>query len=158
MWYVLVCFGAAYFTTAHALLQKHLFQGSEPLFKSCVFHTVRAGTYWLKIDGITHVHLLSKRKNHLLFAFLLNLIYFHSLFINDLRTSNCWYRNAPFIEDLQQKRAMREQRDKLLKQKDQDHELIISSYFSTPKQSKIMSCKEVLKKFQKWRELQKRPN
>lgn len=51
---------------------------------------------------------------------------------------------------------MREQHDKLLKQKDQecykyksDHELIISGYFSTPKQSKIMSCKEALKKFEK---------
>lgn len=60
------------------------------------------------------------------------------------------------MEDLQQKRAMREQHDKLLKQKDQecykyksDHELIISGYFSTPKQSKIMSCKEALKKFEK---------
>ena len=45
--------GGAYLTITHALLQKHLVNGSEPLqilYFSIFFH--RAGEYWHKIHGI----------------------------------------------------------------------------------------------------------
>ena len=89
-----------------AFAETHLFQGSKPLFKSCC---VPYGTYWF---------ILTQNKWHNACAFAEQtkkpiilcrpiksyLFPFSFYYCFQFQTSNCWYKNAPFLVDLQQKR------------------------------------------------------